>query len=70
MMISPKKRKKIVASPSRKSGRINTLKTKDIKGPGRDHLPDDPVVIPEEETTIGSACGKNKWSDIKKSMTQ
>ena len=68
MMISPKKKKKIVASPSRKSDRIKTLKTKDVKGPGRD--PDDPVIIPEEETTTGSACGKKKWSDIKKSMTQ
>ena len=44
-MTSPKKKSKIVASPSRKSDRLRTLKTKNIEGLGRD--PNDSFVIPE-----------------------
>ncbi|CAI8591386.1 unnamed protein product [Vicia faba] len=56
LMISPRKKSKIVVSPSRMSDRLMTLKTKNIEGPGRD--PNDPFVIPEEDSTIGSTRGR------------
>ncbi|CAI8615419.1 unnamed protein product [Vicia faba] len=68
IMISPKKKSKIVASPIRKSDRLRTLMTKNIEGYGRD--PNDPFVIPEEDSTIGSSRRKKKWDDIQKSVTQ
>ncbi|CAI8610185.1 unnamed protein product [Vicia faba] len=68
IMISPRKKSKNVASPIRKSDRFGTLKTKNMEGPGRD--PNDPFVIPEEDSTIGTSRGNEKWDDIQKSVTQ
>lgn len=55
----------------RKSGKIMTLKTRDLKDIGKDH--EDPLVIPEEDTTFDDIGSKNKsksWIDICKSLTQ
>ncbi|CAI8604557.1 unnamed protein product [Vicia faba] len=56
IMISPSKKSKIVASLKIKSDRLRTLKTEDIMGPGKD--PKDPFVIPEENSSVGSARGR------------
>ncbi|XP_058754865.1 uncharacterized protein LOC131628014 [Vicia villosa] len=69
-MISPRKKTAVVTSPTRKSDRLNTLRTKNIMGPGRDA--EEPLVIPEddEEESVGSAIGSSKWEDIQRNMTQ
>lgn len=46
-----------------------TLKTHGIMGPMK-HV-QDPVVIPEEEDTVGGSAKRNKtWDEIQKSMSQ
>ncbi|XP_058744588.1 uncharacterized protein LOC131617289 [Vicia villosa] len=68
VMISPRKKSNLAASPIRKSDRLRTLKAKNIPGPGRDQ--NDPLEIPDEDTTVSSASGSKPWADIQKSMTQ
>ncbi|KAI5427921.1 hypothetical protein KIW84_033084 [Lathyrus oleraceus] len=68
LMISIKKKAKHVEIPKRISDRLRTLKTRDIVGPGM-HV-EDPFVIPEEDTSVGSAGGNKTWNDIHKSLTQ
>ncbi|XP_058742781.1 uncharacterized protein LOC131615651 [Vicia villosa] len=67
-MISPRKKSNLAASPIRKSDRLRTLKAKNIQGPGRDQ--NDPLEIPDEDSTVSSASGRKPWADIQKSMTQ
>lgn len=66
--ISPRKKAKHVEIPKRKSDRLRTMKTCDIVEPER-HA-EDPFVILEEDTSVGSARGKKTWNDIQKSLTQ
>ncbi|XP_058751359.1 uncharacterized protein LOC131624440 [Vicia villosa] len=67
-MISKKKRATHGGTPTRKSDRLMTLKTRAITGSGKDY--DDPLVIQDEDFEVDNGVGKTSWKNIKKNMTQ